>query len=313
MTAAIAGVHPYADQYPMLPDSELDELADSISQYGQLHPIIVTPDGLVLDGRNRWEACKRIGADVTAVETDLPDSEWADFVIASNTTRRHMKPGARAMAAALVFESAGKIIDGRLRHGEGDFADLQNASSFRSQVSRSIAVLTFARDLAAQVRDGKVSLNEAFTKADGIRKSAEGAKAAERERKKREREEAKAEAERNAKIVGDLTEAEAIKYLALIESGDMTPAAAWAAHREETRKERERAEAERKARSDLYSGIARGLQIVGGYGKYESYDDLMAEYDPAELNPTQYVREFDMDNLRAAARFIDWLISWRQK
>ena len=61
MTIAITGVHPYADKYPMLPESELIELAESIAANGLRSAVVVTPDGLILDGRNRAAACKRAG------------------------------------------------------------------------------------------------------------------------------------------------------------------------------------------------------------------------------------------------------------
>ena len=49
----ITGVHPYADKFPMLPEPELAELAESIRANGLRNPIVLTPDGLILDGRNR--------------------------------------------------------------------------------------------------------------------------------------------------------------------------------------------------------------------------------------------------------------------
>ena len=52
----ITGVHPYADKFPMLPEPELAELAESIRANGLRNPIVLTPDGLILDGRNRAAA-----------------------------------------------------------------------------------------------------------------------------------------------------------------------------------------------------------------------------------------------------------------
>ena len=66
-----------------------------------------------------------------------------------------------------------------------------------------------------------------------------------------------AEAERNAQIIADLTQAEAIVYLDMIESGQMTPQSAWAAHREDTRKEREQAERDRQVLRDRYTSMAQ--------------------------------------------------------
>ncbi|WP_100498324.1 hypothetical protein [Geodermatophilus chilensis] len=75
---------------------------------------------------------------------------------------------------------------------------------------------------------------------------------------------------------------------------------------------RDPAEEERRARSDLYTGIARAVQVVGLYGGYEDIPHLMAEYDPAELNPPECARAFEIDNLRAAARFVAELIAWAE-
>ena len=75
---------------------------------------------------------------------------------------------------------------------------------------------------------------------------------------------------------------------------------------------RERAAAERRARSDLYSGIAIGIRIVACYGRYEDVPGLMAEFDPAELRQPQDEHEFDPDNLRAGVRFLTELIKWAE-
>lgn len=56
--------HPYADKFPMLSEPELAELAESIRANGLRNPVVVTEDGLILDGRNRAAACERIGEPV---------------------------------------------------------------------------------------------------------------------------------------------------------------------------------------------------------------------------------------------------------
>jgi ParB-like chromosome segregation protein Spo0J len=49
-------VHPVANLFPMLPDDELQELADDIRANGLQHPIVLDKDGVLIDGRNRWAA-----------------------------------------------------------------------------------------------------------------------------------------------------------------------------------------------------------------------------------------------------------------
>ena len=52
----IVGAHPYADRFPMLPEDELQRLAEDIRENGQRSPIMVSLDGLILDGKNRLAA-----------------------------------------------------------------------------------------------------------------------------------------------------------------------------------------------------------------------------------------------------------------
>lgn len=313
MSVEIVGVHPYAEKFPMLSDAELDELAESIAAVGLLHPIVVDAAGLVLDGRNRLEACNR--AQVEARTETYEGNDVAEYVIAANVTRRNMSTGARAMAAALVLAADGRRENGRWRRGSvqvvGD-NDESVISGWAQRLKECGIVLDFKPDLAPDVVSGATTLNDAFTQADAIRTSAEREKIMAREKAKREKQEAAAEAERNAKIIADLTQAEATIYLDMIGSGQMTPKAAWAAHREDTRKERERAEQDRQARCDLYSGIAQALSTIGVYGGYEDIDALMADYNPAELNPPMLDRYFELGNLEAAHRLLSELIEWRK-
>lgn len=305
----ITGVHPYAEKFPMLSDGELDELAESIATVGLLHPVVVDPAGLVLDGRNRLEACNR--AQVEARTEVYDGTDIAEYVIASNVTRRNMSTGARAMATALVLAADGRRENGRWRRGSVDISESGNTDSqWRQRLAECGVVLDFKPDLAAEVVSGAITLNDAFTQADAIRTSAERDKIMAREKAKREKQEAAEEAERNAKIIADLTQAEQSTYLDAIEAGTLTPKGAWAAYREDTRKQREQDDHARNARSDLYSGIARALSTLEVYGGYEDFDRLMAEYSPDELNPPQLARCFEHESLCDAAEFLTYLCSW---
>ena len=93
-------IHPIADIFPLMADDELDELAEDIKANGLINPIVVDGDGVLIDGRNRLEACRRAG-----VEPRFQDLNGADpvvFILSSNDKRRHMSKGARAMVAAKI-------------------------------------------------------------------------------------------------------------------------------------------------------------------------------------------------------------------
>lgn len=83
---------------------------------------------------------------------------------------------------------------------------------------------------------------------------------------------------------------------------------------------REEADADRKHRErqealiDLYSDqIGKALLGIGTYGHRDDPASVMAEFAPAHLNPPQMDRAYDLDNLKAARRFIDALIAWKEQ
>lgn len=139
----ITGVHPYADKFPMLPEPELAELAESIRANGLRNPIVLTPDGLILDGRNRAAACERVG--VAPTTTVYEGDDLAEYVIDCNTSRRHMSTGARAMATALVLLDAKGRENGRWVRSRGpkvgDISEFRNNSTWREAVSQAGLIL----------------------------------------------------------------------------------------------------------------------------------------------------------------------------
>jgi hypothetical protein len=77
-------VHPAADIFPMMTDDELQELAADIAENGLQVPIVLDHTGKVLiDGRNRLEACKI--AQVEPQFETLPEStDIVAFIISIN-------------------------------------------------------------------------------------------------------------------------------------------------------------------------------------------------------------------------------------
>ena len=310
MSAEIAGVHPLAEVWPIY-DDVLAEVTESIQANGLRRPPVVDRSGLLIDGRTRYRALQDLG--ITDFEVEMYEGDdILEYVHDANAGRRHMAPGARAMATALMLVQDGRRENGRWKHRT--FGKIGESPDFDSTFQRAVrdcgVVLDFKPDLAPDVVSGAITLNDAFTQADAIRTSADREKILKREKAKREKAEAAAEAERNATIVADLTQAES-KFLAYIESGDMTPTEAWAAHREATRKEREAAERERQVLSDRYTSIANACLTANSWGEYEDFQALMADYDPALLNPPQLDRYLSLESLETVRRFADELIAWR--
>ena len=88
--------HPIADVWPMMDADKLQELADDIGKNGQLVPVWIY-DGMILDGRNRYAACKMAGIE-PKTQTYTGDEPTA-FAVSMNDKRRHMAAGVRAAVA----------------------------------------------------------------------------------------------------------------------------------------------------------------------------------------------------------------------
>lgn len=89
--------HPIADVWPMMDEAKLHELADDIRKNGQLVPVWLY-EGKILDGRNRWAACKIAGVEPKTKE--YTGDEPTAFAVSLNDRRRHMNKGALAAVAA---------------------------------------------------------------------------------------------------------------------------------------------------------------------------------------------------------------------
>lgn len=111
--------HPAAEIFEMMSDKELDELAADIKAKGQLEPITVTTEGLILDGRNRYEACRRAGVAVKCEEWHVAGSPTA-WVLSKNLHRRHLTIDQRAVVALEAEAMFAEEAKERQRAAGGD-------------------------------------------------------------------------------------------------------------------------------------------------------------------------------------------------
>jgi ParB-like chromosome segregation protein Spo0J len=94
--------HPIANIFPMMGQAELVELAEDIKARGLLESIEVYSD-LIIDGRNRYKACKIVGVAPHFMPLGAPNDEEAlAYIISKNLKRRHLDESQRAMVAARV-------------------------------------------------------------------------------------------------------------------------------------------------------------------------------------------------------------------
>jgi hypothetical protein len=89
--------HRAAEIFREMARADFEALVDDIRQHGQRESIVVH-DGLILDGRNRYQACLQLGIEPRTAEWDGTGTPEA-FVISMNLRRRHLNQGQRAMIA----------------------------------------------------------------------------------------------------------------------------------------------------------------------------------------------------------------------
>ncbi|MER0121941.1 ParB N-terminal domain-containing protein [Corynebacterium sp. KPL2623] len=194
----IKGNHPYADAFPMASEEELGELAESIAAVGLIHPIVLTPQGEILDGRNRLAACEKAGVEPTFETRDGDDDDYKEFVIGANTTgrRESMTVQIAAASTALILghdrrkNGQWNNPGGRGRKGDGNPSGF-NRNTWREAMSQAGVVLDeLGPAHLLEVRDGAASLNSKYEQArrqKGEREQAEARKVeAERQAEQRE-------------------------------------------------------------------------------------------------------------------------------
>lgn len=144
--------HPAAAVWPMLPDDELAALAVDIKTNGLIHPVVLTPDGQVLDGRNRLAACKLAKVKPAYV---THDGDPVAYVLGANSQRRHMTVGARAMAAWMASVEN--------KHSQEIVS--QGSGVRRAEIARAVVVFKWAPELANRVIAGGIALSDAYSAA----------------------------------------------------------------------------------------------------------------------------------------------------
>jgi hypothetical protein len=107
--------HPFANVFPLMSAGELAELAADIAGHGQREPIF-TYEGQILDGRNRFKACKMAkrkpwfepwdgggrdgGGRGDEAGSPAAGGDPVAFVVSMNLRRRHLDESQRAIVAA---------------------------------------------------------------------------------------------------------------------------------------------------------------------------------------------------------------------
>ena len=174
-------LHPACKIFPPLAEAELQELADDIAANGLQNPIVLY-QGMILDGRNRWDACKiaKIDPQFREFEGDDPLS----WVISQNLTRRHLTASQRAVIALDLLPLLEREAKERQRQSNGrgkkvrknsvPFPENSEAAENAARITKSNAkyirsakqIKEQAPELINEIRSGRVSIMDAEKLAD---------------------------------------------------------------------------------------------------------------------------------------------------
>jgi hypothetical protein len=124
--------HPLANIFPLLDGEAFKALVEDIKKNGQREKIKLH-EGKILDGRNRYRACKE-GYRKPEYEELPPNTDPLAYVISANLHRRHLNETQRGIVAAKIAnmrrggKEANPSKDGIAPTSQADAAKLLNVS-----------------------------------------------------------------------------------------------------------------------------------------------------------------------------------------
>jgi ParB-like chromosome segregation protein Spo0J len=173
-------VHPIAELFPLIEGEEFRELVEDIRRSGLRTPILLDPEGRVLDGRNRLRAC-RAAAVEPRFETWDGQGSALELVVSLNLRRRHLNESQRAMLAARLKESLAREAAQR-RGTRSDLPANWQGSEFGEAAEKAAHLMNVSprsvhrankilrlgdRRLILLVESGKLAVSAAATKVSG--------------------------------------------------------------------------------------------------------------------------------------------------
>lgn len=107
-------LHPLCALFPRMAGAEFEALKADIKANGLRQPI-VTHQGMILDGGNRYAACMAVG--VRPLMTEYTGTNLVTYVMSANFHRRHLTEGQQAAIVASATDWAKAQTHGGARRG----------------------------------------------------------------------------------------------------------------------------------------------------------------------------------------------------
>ena len=157
VTVPITKVEPRKDQPRQNFDEDaLRELADSISQYGLIQPIVARklPNGFyqIIAGERRWRASRMAGlAEVPVRVIDADDRTTAELALVENLQRENLNPIEEAKGYKTLIEVYGLTQEEAAK----------SVGKSRPAITNSMRLLSLSDAVLKLVEDGKLSAGHA--------------------------------------------------------------------------------------------------------------------------------------------------------
>ncbi len=105
--------HELSSLFPLMEGEEFNDLVEDIKEHGLLEPIVLY-EGTILDGRNRYRACKQLKKALKF--RNLPTNITPlDFIISENIKRRHLTIAQRSEVGLLLLAEEEKKAKERMQ------------------------------------------------------------------------------------------------------------------------------------------------------------------------------------------------------
>lgn len=174
----ISELKPFTEQpFKVKLDEDMDELVESIKQFGVLTPVIARPhkDGgyEILSGHRRVKACELAGiTDIPVVVKNLDDDTATILLVDSNLQREHILPSEKAFAYQMKLEAMKRKAG---RPEKENFVQIgQNKSPYNSrqelseqtgessvQIQRYIRLTNLIDPILDMVDNNQIAMNAA--------------------------------------------------------------------------------------------------------------------------------------------------------
>lgn len=171
--------HELSSYLPLLEGEEFDDLVEDIKQHGQIEPATLF-EGKILDGRNRYRACKILKQNLITREwkpSKATGSTPLQYVISENIMRRHLNTAQKAEIGMLLYDEVKKQVEierrkkeietkrelGVIQKGKKDFqknSTLRNKKLIELKEMKKDDWTTTAEQVAKKVRVKPITIKK---------------------------------------------------------------------------------------------------------------------------------------------------------